>query len=93
MVKKRFADVVFPAELGWVFLAVDDLLDEFEFEFWSVCFAAHDFSFGEGIPRSFKRGYWSQVKVHRCFCCSSFILRAAHAFSTKQNQNAQILAA
>jgi hypothetical protein len=31
-----FADVVFPAELSGSFFAVDDLLDEFEFEFWSI---------------------------------------------------------
>jgi hypothetical protein len=57
-----FADVVFSAELGWAFFAVDNLLDEFEFEFWSIFCAAHDFSFGKGIPRSFRRGYWSQGK-------------------------------
>ncbi len=57
----RRDDVVFPAKLGWSFLAGQDLLDEFEFEFWCVDFAAHKISFGEGIPRSFRRGYWSQT--------------------------------
>jgi hypothetical protein len=48
----RRDDVVFSAGLSWAFLAVKDLLDKFEFEFWCVCFASHEISFGEGIPHS-----------------------------------------
>ena len=54
-----FADVVLSAELGGAFLAADDLFDEFELEFWGVCSTFHIVSLGEGIPRSFRRGYWS----------------------------------
>ena len=43
------------------FFAAEDLLDEFEFEFWCVDFASHEISLGEGNPRSFRRGYWSQI--------------------------------
>ena len=56
-----FADVVLSAELGGAFLAADDLSDEFEFEFRCVCLAFHVVSLGEGIPRSFGRGSWSQT--------------------------------
>ena len=56
-----FADVVLAAELGWAFFAVEDLFDEFELEFWCVDFASHEISLDEGIPRSFRRGYWSQA--------------------------------
>ena len=56
----RRDDVMFSAGLSWALLAVKDLLDKFEFEFWCVCFASHEISFDEGVPHSFRRGYWSQ---------------------------------
>ena len=64
----RFADVVLPAKLCGAFLAVKDLFDEFELEFWCVCSAFHLVSLGEGIPRSFRRGYWSQTSGFTSVC-------------------------
>ena len=89
-----FADVVLPAELGWTFFAAQDLLDEFEFEFWWVNFAAQEISFGEGIPRSFRRGYWSQapgftseqarVHIHAVQFLERFLdISGAHSSSVK----------
>ena len=87
----RFADIVFPAELGWAFLAVENLFDEFEFEFWWVNFAAHEIFFGEGSPRSFRRGYWSQAPGFTSNSTTSDLGWCARARPFLANTNSKVL--
>ena len=80
-----------PAELGWTFFAAQDLLDEFEFEFWWVNFAAHEISFGEGSPRSFRRGYWSQAPGFTSNSTTSDLGWCARARPFLANTNSKVL--